>query len=226
MQKLHIKFTALVPMKAHSIRVKNKNIKELAGRPLFYHILKTLEKCRSVSGIYVNTDSKLIKDYISRDFKNVNVIDRPKYLIGDDIPMNSIIEYDLSQIEGDYFLQTHSTNPLLKSNTIDRAIEFFLSHPEHDSLFSVTRMQKRFYDSECKPVNHDPKILLNTQNLEPLFEENSCIYLFTRKSFKLANSRIGKKPCMFEIGKEEAIDIDDESDFELVRKLMTGKNSN
>jgi len=219
-QELTAKFTALVPMKAHSVRVKNKNIRKLAGQPLFYYILKTLRKCRHVSEIYVNTDSDLIKKYVRRDFENVKIIDRPEHLRGDSVPMNRIIEYDLTQIEGNYFLQTHSTNPLLKSKTIEKAMEFFLSHREYDSLFSVTRMQKRFYDSGGKPVNHDPRVLLNTQELEPLFEENSCIYLFTRKSFEAENTRIGRKPCMFEIDREESMDIDDEFDFKLAEHIM------
>jgi CMP-N-acetylneuraminic acid synthetase len=217
------KFFALVPMKSHSERVKNKNIRDMAGMPLFYYILKTLEKCRHVSEIYVDTDSELIKEHINRDFADVKIIARPAHLIGDAVPMNKIIEYDLSQIDGDLFLQTHSTNPLLTSKTIENAVEFFLSHPEYNSLFSVTKSQKRFYNSEGAPVNHDPKTLLNTQELDPLFEENSCIYLFTRNSFSANKNRIGERPRMFEINKIEAIDIDDEFDFKLVKAIMSDK---
>lgn len=214
------KFIALVPMKAHSVRVKNKNIREIAGLPLFHYILKTLEKCRNISGIYVDTDSDNIKTGINGYFKEVNIIDRPAHLIGDSISMNEIIEYDISQIKGDFFLQTHSTNPLLKAETIDKAIDFYLAHPEYDSLFSVTKMLKRYYDAKGNPVNHDISKLINTQQLTPLFEENSNIYLFTRKSFEYRKNRIGKTPSMFEISKEEAIDIDDEFEFEQVETLI------
>ncbi|MDY6866067.1 MAG: acylneuraminate cytidylyltransferase family protein, partial [Halobacteriota archaeon] len=150
-----IKFIALVPMKAHSERVKNKNIRDLAGSPLYHYILNTLQKCNSISHIYVNTDSDIIKEGIHRDFKNVNVIDRPKHLRGDSISMNEIIGYDLSEVKGDYFLQTHSTNPLLKAGTIESAIDFFLTHSDYDSLFTVTRQLKRYYDLEGNPINHD-----------------------------------------------------------------------
>lgn len=214
------KFIALVPMKSHSVRVKSKNIREMAGRPLFYYILETLEKCKHISSIYVNTDSNIIKDLIRKDFKDINIIYRPENLRGDSVPMNDIINYDLSQVEGDYFIQTHSTNPLLKSKTIDEAIEFFISQRKYDSLFSVTKLQKRFYDLDGNPINHDPKKLINTQELPSLFEENSCMYIFTRKSFEANGHRIGKKPYMFEIDKIEAIDIDDEFDFELVKNII------
>ena len=224
MNKFATKFVALVPMKGHSVRVENKNIKDMAGRPLFHYILETLEKCKYVSKIYVDTDSEIIKEKIHEKFGNVIIISRPKNLIGDTVSMNAIIEYDISQIESSYFLQTHSTNPLLKTKTIEKSVEFFLSHQEYDSLFTVTRMQKRFYDSKGNPINHNPKILLNTQNLPHIFEENSCLYLFTKKSFEINKNRIGKKPHMFEIDKIESIDIDDEFDFELVKKIIQTKN--
>lgn len=218
------KFIALVPMKAHSTRVKNKNIKSMVGHPLFYYILETLERCNYISEIYINTDSDKIKDLLHKDFRHVNIISRPKHLIGNSVPMNDIINYDLSQIDGEYFLQTHSTNPLLSHSTIEKAIKFFLSHKEYDSLFSVTKLLKRFYDSNGNPITHDPNKLINTQDLPPLFEENSCIYLFTRKSFK-SNNRIGKNPHMFEIDRMESIDIDDEFDFRLVENIMCMKKN-
>jgi len=213
------KFIALVPMKANSVRVRNKNIRDLSGFPLFYHIIKTLERCRNVSGIYVNTDSEIIKEQISKDFKNVNIIDRPEHLRLPAISMNEIIAYDLTKVQEDYFIQTHATNPLLKSETIDKAIEVFTSQNKHDTLFSVTKILKRFYNQKGSPINHNIKILLDTQNLEPLFEENSCIYIFTRQSFERSRNRIGINPLMYEIEKLEAVDIDDEYDFFLVKQI-------
>jgi CMP-N-acetylneuraminic acid synthetase len=214
------KFTALVPMKAHSERVRNKNIRELGGVPLFHHILRTLESCEHISEICVDTDSDFIKESLRRDFSRVMVIDRPEHLRGGSVPMNSIIEYDLGQVEGDYFLQTHATNPFLKSGTIDSAIEFLASHKQYDSLFSVTKMLKRFYGAGAKPINHDLGVMENTQDLEPLYEENACIFLFTRASFMAGRNRIGKRPCMFEMDKREALDIDDEADFEIAERMF------
>jgi len=212
---------ALVPMKARSVRVKNKNCREIAGKPLFYYILSILQQSSKIAGIFVDTDSKFIKERILSDFNGVHVIDRPKELAGSNVPMNEVIKYDLSQVQGNLFLQTHTTNPMLKSSTVDRAIEYLLSSNNYDSLFSVTKVFKRFYDSQGNPINHDKKILLNTQDLNPLFEENSCIYLFTRKAFEISDNRIGNSPCMFEIDKDEAMDIDDEIDFNMADKILS-----
>lgn len=207
-------------MKSHSERVKNKNTRDLCGKPLFYYILETLEKCHNISKIVVDTDSDMIKEKLSTDFKNVVILNRLSSLCGDLIPMNAIIAHDLKYVEGDYFLQTHATNPFLHQQTIDDAIRFFLSKPKYDSLFSVNKIQKRYYDLNAKPINHDLKIMLRSQDFTPLYEENSCIFLFSRKSFELENNRIGRVPYMFQINKEESIDIDDEFDFELASCLI------
>ncbi len=127
-----------------------------------------------------------------------------------------------SQVEADYYLQTHSTNPLLQPETISHAIQtFLLDYPKHDSLFSVTRWQTRLYDQNGKAINHDPSVLIQTQDLPPVYEENSCLYLFTRDNLVKRNHRIGEKPMMFEINADEAWDIDEELDFDICNFLLS-----
>jgi len=216
-----MKITALVPMRHHSQRVPGKNFKNLAGKPLFHHILKTLSSCEEISEIIVDTDSDVIEEGIANIFPSVRVIQRPEGLRADDVPMNEILIHDARQTNADLFLQTHSTNPLLQKETISRAIQAFLENQAtFDSLFSVTRLQTRLWDRNFKAINHDPKILLQTQDLPPIFEENSCIYLFTLENLIKRNNRIGEKPMMFEIPSEEAVDIDEEIDFLIADLLM------
>ena len=84
-------------------------------------------------------------------------------------------------------------------------------------------MQTRFWDTHGKPVNHDPDTLLRTQDLPPLFEENSCIYIFRGETLREGRNRIGKRPYLFEIDRLEAIDIDDEVDFEIAELIFKRK---
>ena len=88
----------------------------------------------------------------------------------------------------------------------------------HDSLFSVTRWQTRLYGADGTPINHDPDVLLRTQDLPPVYEENSNLYLFTADQIA-AGRRIGDRPILFEIHPLEAVDIDDEHDFVLAEAL-------
>ena len=92
--------------------------------------------------------------------------------------------------------------------------------PAYDSLFSVTRLQTRLWDQLTRAINHNPNILLQTQDLPPVYEENSCIYIFTRQILVARRNRLGERPMMFEIPAREATDIDEELDFEMAEFLM------
>ncbi|MEA2019611.1 MAG: acylneuraminate cytidylyltransferase family protein [Campylobacterota bacterium] len=219
---------ALLPMKGNSERVPNKNMRDFDGVPLYHAIVKSLLASKYISHVVINTDSKII----SRDAKDnfgdkIIIIDRPKDIQGDYVSMNEIIKYDLSQLDGEHFLQTHSTNPLLRAETLDKAIEKYFEGLEiYDSVFGVTKVQTRFYDKEAKPINHNPEELLRTQDLEPMYEENSNFYIFSKESFQDANTkRIGLKPQIFEVNKLEAVDIDEPEDFKLAELLHIHKDN-
>jgi CMP-N-acetylneuraminic acid synthetase len=215
------RLTALVPMRHHSERVPEKNFRDLAGRPLYAHILGVLLATTSVEHIVVDTDSPVIKAGIRDAFPKVTVLDRPAELAAPEVPMNDIIAWDISQVPGDHFLQTHSTNPLLQPATVDRAVEMYFSGlPGKDSLFSVTRLQKRLWNLDGTPVNHDPAELLQTQKLPIIYEENSCLYVFQRRILQARRNRIGQNPVLFEIPVDEAWDIDEMADFEIAAAML------
>jgi CMP-N-acetylneuraminic acid synthetase len=212
---------ALVPMRHTSERVPEKNFRPLAGKPLYTHILATLHECPQISQIVVDTDSPVIASGIREGFPDVQLIDRPEHLRSGDVPMNAVLRHDISLCEADIYLQTHCTNPLLRAGTISEAIAAFQQgFPEYDSLFSVTRMQTRLWNTDGSPLNHDPSVLLRTQDLTPVYEENSCIYIFQKSIFLDRENRIGLTPLMFEIDGEEAWDIDEELDFLIADRLM------
>lgn len=221
------KIIALVPMRHHSQRVPGKNYRPLGDKPLYHHIIETLQSVPEITQVVVDTDSPTIQQGLGENFPAVRVLPRPEALCADDIPMNEVLAYDTSQVEADFYLQTHSTNPLLKTETISKAVQKFLAvHPSYDSLFSVTRLQTRLWDQFGRPINHNPSILLQTQDLPPVYEENSCIYIFTKDTLLARRNRLGERPLMFEIDANEAWDIDEELDFEIVDFLMsrgTGK---
>ncbi len=217
---------ALLPMKGHSERVPNKNMKNFNGKPLYHTIMQRLEDSFLVKKIIINTDSEIIAADAVKCFSKVQILMRPEKLQGDFVSMNEIIHYDLSQVDDFYFLQTHSTNPLLKTETINNAINSFFANVEKfDSLFSVTKLQTRLYWKDGSAVNHNPNELIRTQDLPPLFEENSNFYIFSKESFRNSgNKRIGIKPQMFEMNKLESVDIDTPEDFLLAEMLYKTLN--
>jgi len=214
------KVAALVPVKEHSDRVKGKNFRAFCGKPLYHHIIHTLDRVYAVDEIVINTDSPRVIAEASRLSHKVQTIERPEELCGDHVSTNRIFEYDLSQTEADVYVQTHATTPTLKAETIARAIATFISiEDEYDSLFGVSEYESRFYAHDGAAVNHDPENLIRTQDLQPIYEENSSLYVFTKQSFKQKGRRIGVKPFMFVTPPVESVDIDDEFAFRLAELL-------
>ncbi len=207
-------------MKGNSERVPGKNFKHFNGQPLFHHVLSSLQNCELIDEVIINTDSAEIEKSASV-FSKVKIHHRPEEICGDFVSMNDVIAFDLNHSDGDIYIQTHSTNPLLTSGTIFQAIKQYKESSENDSLFSVTKLQTRLYWKDGKPINHNPGELIRTQDLPPVFEENSNIFIFTKESFiNAGNKRIGLKPMMFEMDKLEAIDIDEPQDFVLAEAIQ------
>ena len=200
---------ALLPMKAHSERVSGKNFRSFAGKPLFRWILDALTDVDAVREIIINTDARdILTEHGLAESGKVRIRDRKPELCGDMVSMNRILEDDIRAVPAELYLMTHTTNPLLSADTICRAILALQSHSDKDSLFSVNRMQTRFYREDGSSVNHDPDNLLRTQDLEPWLEENSNLYLFSGESFAATDARIGRRPLLFPTPLLESIDID------------------
>ena len=212
------KVVAFMPMRHSSERVPGKNYRDLDGAPLFHHMLRTLEAVLDVDRILIDTDSPTVAEQCAEHFPDVLVIDRPAHLLGGETPMTAILQHDATVADSDWYLQVHSTSPLLRPETIAEGLAALESSSEHDSLFSVTRLQTRLYDANSRPVNHDPAILLRTQDLPPLYEENSGMYVFSREQIA-EGRRFGDRPLLFEIDPLEATDIDEEPDFVLAETL-------
>lgn len=214
-------------MKAHSARVTSKNFRLIAGKPLFRWILDTLCDTPEIDRVVINTDARGIlanNGLADGDYDGkVMIRDRKPEICGDFVSMNLVLADDIANVSSDYYLMTHTTNPLLSAATIRSMIEAFSKaedRGEADSLFTVTRRQTRFYTPEGAPINHDPKNLIRTQDLPPFMEENSVCYLFTGDSFAKTNARIGEKPALFETPRLESVDIDEQSDWFMAESLL------
>ncbi len=212
------KIVALLPMKANSVRVSGKNFRDFCGKPLFRWILDTLLQVKEIDQIIINTDARQILAANGlTDTDRITIRDRKSGICGDHVSMNLVLADDIAHVPADLYLMTHTTNPLMSADTISRAVAAFQAaqaQGQADSLFTVDKVQTRFYRADCSPINHDPDNLIPTQNLEPWFEENSNLYLFTKDSFAQTRARIGKRPMMFESPPFESIDIDTPADWD------------
>jgi len=219
---------AIIPLKYNSTRVPGKNFRLMNGKPLYWYIFNTLSQISLINKIICNTDSFEIESMVKKDFPHVEIYFRPKHLEGGHISTNLLLLDTIKTLnlkdKNNIFLQTHVTNPLLSKKTVEECINKYSQDSKSDSLYTVKQLQTRLYDKMGKAINHDPKELIPTQNLDPIYEENSCIYMFSYKVLKEYNHRIGQTPSFYIMGDIESSDIDYESDFILTETLMKLQN--
>ena len=220
---MNYKTVALLPMKANSERVRGKNFREFNGKPLFRWILDTLLSIEEIDRVIINTDARqILADNGLVDSERVLIRDRKPEICGDFVSMNLVLADDAANVQADTYLMTHTTNPLLSAASTRGALALFhkgVAESSCDSVFTVNKFQTRFYRADSSAINHDPDNLIRTQDLEPWFEENSNLYVFSRASFASTKARIGKKPLMYEMGRTESVDIDDAESWQMAEAM-------
>ena len=225
-----IKTIALVPMRHHSQRVSGKNYRLLGTKPLYCHVLDSLLRSKDIDQVVVETDSDTIKRGINDMYQTesrILVIDRPSELSSPSISMNDILISSWQQLkslfpdmsESTIIFQTHATNPFLKDETISGAIEKF-NENNPDTLMSVTRYQKRLWTESGKPINHEMDKLIQTQDLDPVYEENSSFYIFRASNLHKYNNRLGNRIHFYPMNLLESWDIDTEEDFKIAELIL------
>lgn len=191
-------------------------------------MLDTLLATEDVDLIVINTDAR---EQLQVNGFEVNprilLRERKAELCGDFVSMNAVIADDVASVAADTYLMTHTTNPLLSRATIVAALAAYqdgVANGTCDSLFTVNRIQTRFYRADGSAVNHDPTRLLRTQDLEPWYEENSNLYIFSAESFRKTGARIGAKPLLFETLRKESMDIDDQDGWDLAEAVAKARS--
>ena len=221
---------AYLIIKKYSERVPGKNFRELGEKPLFRWILDTLQEVDELERIVINTDAReRLASLGLVESERLVLRDRQEDLLGNDVTANTLIAADLNEIEGEEWLMTHVTNPFLSAATIRGGIARYrecVDDGSADSLFSVNHVNRRLYGADGDAINHDPKKLMPTQDLPPVYEENSCLYIFSKASFRATDTRIGLKPHLFETPQLESLDIDEIEDWRLAEMMSTARTVN
>ncbi len=215
------KVTALVPIWSDT-EMLNGHLRLFNNKPLYKTLISKLENIFAIDEIIVDTDIFEIEEELLSLFKKVIYVKRPDFLLKADTDINEIIRFDLDQTENnEIFIQTHINKPLLKKETIANALKKFVElEDNYDSLFAVNTYKSRFYNHENKPLNHTLKDTASTKILNPVYEENSCFYVFTRESFLKRNHRIGQKPFLYNTSNIESLELKDSLSYKLAEMLM------
>jgi len=219
-----MKTVAIIPIKQKSERVPGKNLKLVCGKPLYHYLLDKLSSC-NFDKVIIDSDSDEIKEYSKK--KGYEFIHRIPHLSNNTANGNDLLNYHAEIIEADYYFQLFVTSPLLGIETINNCIDILQSNQKCDSVLTTKSIYTWFW-FDGKPVNYNPHILPRSQDAKPIIMETTGLYGITKESLIQNKARIGKYPHFYEVTDEEAIDLDNEFDFQFlefhVQKHISGSD--
>lgn len=213
-ERIVMKVVSFVPIKLNNQRLPGKNLMDLHGKPLCSYIFETLLSVPGIDEKYVYCSDEAIAEYIPQ---GLTLLKRDPYLDGYQVKGLEIIERFVSDVEADVYVLSHTTQPFAKRESIERALDRVTSG-EYDSAFSAIRLQDYLW-KDGQPLNYDPKNIVRTQDLDPVFMETGSFFIFKKEVFTELGQRIGINPFVCETSQLEAVDIDDAEDFEFAQTV-------
>lgn len=210
-----MKTVAIMPIKLHNERCPGKNTRLLGDKPLLQHELDNLKLTGLCDTINVYCSDDAVVPVLPT---GVNFIKRPEYL---DLPTSNftqIFDSFIKTVDADIYVYAHATAPFISVETMKQCIEAVKSG-DYDSAFCAVKLQDYLWQ-DGEPLNFDASNLPRTQDLKPIYQETSGVYVFTKKVYQKYKRRIGKKPFIKEVSFKEAVDIDNPEDFELAEALV------
>ena len=209
-----MKTVALVPIKLNSQRLPHKNILPIAGHPLCWHLCNSLIKSKGIDEVYVYCSDSSVRQYLP---EGVLFKQREKWLDGELVKGFDIYREFIKEVDADIYILAHTTSPFIKVSSIENALSHILNG-ENDSAFSAERIQT-FAWYQGKTINYNLNDVPRTQDMEPIWVETSAFFMFKKEIFTVLNRRIGFKPYIQEVSGIEAVDIDEQKDYDLACKL-------
>ena len=210
---------ALIPLRGGSKSIPQKNIKEIAGKPLCVWVIEAAVNAELINDVYVSTDSIDIKATVEKLNLGVIVINRPPELATNEASTESVIKHFMTHVSFDKLVTIQATSPLLTNKDLDRALEFFESD-KLDSMVSTVRTKRFFWTEEGVPLNYDPIKRPRRQDFSGVMIENGAFYVTERRILETFGCRLGGRIGVFEMPEQTSVEIDEPSDWEIVKQLL------
>ena len=207
---------AMVPVRAGSTRVPNKNIRPFADTSLLELKLRLLKNVQGISEIVVSTDCDKSAEIAIK--VGVKVQWRDEFHAGSEITNDLHWLHIAETTPGDIVFLAQVTSPLLRVKSMQVALETFHALQEHDSINSVS-LEKKFLWNEHGPINYDVAVTPKSQDLPDIVSLNFAITIISKHVMMERKNVVGHAPKFFHLDKVEALDIDDLIDFK-VAELM------
>lgn len=203
---------AIIPVRSGSTRVKNKNLRPFAGSNLLTIKIKQLKQVKNLDGIIVNSNDEEMLD-VAKNL-GVDTVKRDNYFASNNVSINEVYKNLNSNCNSDIVVYANATNPLTETSSIEQAIDYFLNlDNKHDTVNSV-HLIKEFLWQDKFPLNFELRNMPRSQDLPNIYTFNFAFAIFNRELAVKQSRIIGDNPYLYELSAIEAIDIDNELDFE------------
>lgn len=212
-----MKILAVIPARAGSKGIPNKNLRLVNNHPLIYYSIQNAKNSAYITDIVVSTDSPEVASIAKQ--MGITVKHRSAELSGDAVTLDSVI-YDVAKdYDCDYVISMQPTSPTLKTKTLDSAIQYAIEHDTDTLISAINRPHLAWIDvdGQKQPAYTER---LNRQYLPPYYLETGAFFI-SKASVVTPNSRFGAKCDVFEISENEAVDIDTFEDLQHVENILS-----
>jgi YrbI family 3-deoxy-D-manno-octulosonate 8-phosphate phosphatase len=221
-----VRTISVIPARAGSKRIPQKNLLPLIGRPLIAHSVAHAVAAKGVDEVYVTTDDDAIAD--AARTAGAQIIVRPAKIASDTSSSESALLHALDELRGrglddpDLVVFLQPTSPVRSSRDIDAALEVFHA-AEADSLFSAVSDRGLMWTNGGqgpRPLNYDPARRPREQEMGDQQRENGSIYVFKPSVLRETGSRLGGRIAIYPMDYWSSFQIDRPEDIELVEWIL------
>lgn len=220
------KYVALIPVRGGGKSIPLKNIREIAGKPLVYWVLKACAQSKELDAVYVMTDSPIIRQCVeSFRMPKVCVIDRSPASASDTASTESAMLEFAANYDFENLILVQATSPLLTAADIAGGIRLY-QKAEVDSVLSVVE-QKRFNweyvdknQTIVHPLNYDFMHRPRRQDFEGYLTENGAFYITSKQRLLATGNRISGNIAAYKMDEKSFFEIDEPADWLIISNIL------
>lgn len=209
----------LIPARGGSKRIPNKNIIEVAGKPLICYSIE--QALRITPNVYVSTDCDKIGE-VARS-AGAHIISRPSRYATDSSDVRDTIRHFLEAVETDIFVLMQPTSPLLTEKYIKEGLQKI---ENSDSVISVCEVREFFWGADRRPLNYELGKKPRTQDMAPYYKENGAFYITRAQAFQNTHDLTNGKVDFVIMPEDESVDIDTYFDLKYCKLLLQWREEN
>lgn len=213
---------ALIPARAGSKSIKNKNLALLGGKPLLFYTINEAKKAHCIDEILVSSDGEAILDYAHS--QGASTMKRPLELAGDFTQTSEVVAHTLTHKPCDEIIILQATSPFRSASDIESAYKIF-KDKSANALISVETIDNKILkafiadkNGELRGICDNQMPFLPRQQLPKTYQSNGAIYIIKKEAFLEFGTILPPKTHFYEMA--HSLDIDTPADLQKANEIL------